>query len=124
MSSALNLSKYIIYLIKEKMRKCGMDVDNEFDVTPSRLQKLLYFCQAYSLAFTGNKIFTDDIKIKGNRPVIESVNIVSDDVDFSDIDETTRAIVRNVICDKIGMSDYALALAIHKSRTLPECLIS
>ena len=124
MSSALNLSKYIIYLIKEKMRKCGMDVDNEFDVTPSRLQKLLYFCQVYSLAFTGNKIFPDDIKIKGNRPVIESVNIVSDDVDFSDIDETTRAIVRNVICDKIGMSDYALALAIHKSRPWPECLIS
>ena len=55
---------------------------------------------------------------------IESVNIVSDDVDFSDIDETTRAIVRNVICDKIGMSDYALALAIHKSRPWPECLIS
>jgi len=134
MISATRLAEYLIYVIKERMKKDAMDIE-EFDVTPSRLQKLLYYCQVYSMAFTGSKIFSDPITIKENRPFIESVYQKYKDYDivphedkeeenFDDVGVVTSAIAYTVICDNIEKSDYALAYKIMRERPWPESLLS
>ena len=136
MISAVKIAKYLIYEIVQKMKREGMDME-EFDVTLSRLQKLLYYCNGYSLAYTGGKIFEDTIEVKNNLPFIESVyqeykeydgNVVPfddvEDIDFEDVDEARRLIIRRVICDKIYWSDYALTYQIERDRPWPDCLIA
>ena len=136
MISAVRIAKYLIYGIVQKMKSEGMS-PGEFDVTLSRLQKLLYYCNGYSLAYTGQKMFEDAIEVKNNHPFIKSVyqeykeydgNVVPfddvEDMDFEDVDETKRLIVRRVICDRIGWSDYALTCRIQKDRPWPDCLVS
>ena len=135
MIGAVRIAKYLIYEIVQKMKAEGMGIE-EFDVTLSRLQKLLYYCNGYSLAYTGEKMFEDAIVVKASRPFIESVYkeyekydgqvVPFDDVegmDFEDVDEARRLIVRRVICDRIYWSDYALTYQIQRDRPWPECLI-
>lgn len=135
MISAVKLSKYLIHVIRERMEREGMGRE-DFDVTLSRLQKLLYYCQVQSLAATGEKIFSDKIEVKENRPFIESVyqeykncsgGVVpyDSDEDFDEVDDVTSSIVRAVICEKICMSDYALTYHMMRERSWPswpECL--
>ena len=66
MISAKTLAEYLIYLNYEIQ---GQDAD----ITPMKLQKLLYYCQGYSLALTGKPIFYEEIEAWKNGPVVESV---------------------------------------------------
>ena len=129
--SAVKLAKYILYKIREQMKYEGMGAE-DWDITPSRLQKLLYFCQSYSIAFTGEKLFFDKIEVKDNRPFIESVyqeyenyagNVIPyDDDDFEEVDNATSSIVHVIICKYLELSDYALTAEIQRSRAWPDCL--
>ena len=46
--TAQELARYIISTVKERVSN-----PEEFDITPLKLQCLLYYCQGYSLALTG-----------------------------------------------------------------------
>ena len=124
MTSAKNLARFIIYLIKEQMSNIQPE---EFDVTPLKLQKLLYYCQGYSLALTGKKLFDERIEAWRYGPVVDSVyqeykkyndRIIplSDDVHFHEIYDVTHSIVKMVVDEKGRFSGTALADATHKEK--------
>ena len=47
----------------------------DFNVTPLKLQKLTYYCQAWSLAWRGRPIFEDDFQAWANGPVAPALYI-------------------------------------------------
>ena len=125
MTSAKELAKYIISTIKEQMTDIQPE---EFDVTPLKLQKLLYYCQGYSLALTGKPAFHDKIEAWRYGPVIDSVyqeykKYTGGIIPYSDItievlpDETLRSIVDLVLADKGRYSGETLARMTHKEAT-------
>ena len=122
--SAKELAKYIIMLIKKQMNTIQPE---EFDVTPLKLQKLLYYCQGYSLALTGKPAFPEPIEAWKYGPVVNSVyqeykkyngGIIPIDKIISNncIDETTSAIARMVVDYKGRLSGTTLANATHKEK--------
>ena len=122
MITAKELAKYIISTIKNKMTDIQPD---EFDVTPLKLQKLLYYCQGYSLALTGKPAFRDQIDAWNFGPVLESVYqaykkyeggiIPYGEIEAETIpDETLQSIVDLVLADKGQYSGGALARMTHK----------
>ncbi|MBR1438511.1 MAG: SocA family protein [Synergistaceae bacterium] len=121
MTTANELARYIISEIKKHME--GIQPE-EFDVTPLKLQKLLYYCQGYSLALTGKPLFKDKIEAWKYGPVVDSVYqeykkynrgiIPYQKIEDEEIpDETLQAIVRLVLSDKLRYSGTALAQATH-----------
>ena len=52
MVTARKLARYILYVAHER----------NIEVTPQKLQALLYYCQGYSLALTGKPAFSDPIE--------------------------------------------------------------
>lgn len=70
MTDVRELARYLLFLFKEQMKNIA---DEEFDVTPMKLQKLLYYCQGYSLALTGKPIFSEEIEAWRYGPVVPSV---------------------------------------------------
>ena len=124
MMNARDLAKYIISAIKERMT--GIDPE-EFDVTPLKLQKLLYYCQGYSLALTGKPAFSDRIEAWRYGPVVESVYqeykrynggiIPHREIETADKpDDVLQSIVNLVLSDKGRYSGEALARMTHKER--------
>ena len=118
MISAKTLAEYLIYLNHEIQ---GQDAD----ITPMKLQKLLYYCQGYSLALTGKPIFYEEIEAWRNGPVVESVyreykqyknNVipVNEANNFENLDEALKSIARLVVDEKKWLSAYALSDATHK----------
>ena len=125
MMSAKELAKYIISTIKERMTDIQPE---EFDVTPLKLQKLLYYCQGYSLALTGKPAFKDKVEAWRYGPVIDSVYqeykkytggiIPYNDITVSEVpDEALRSIVDLVLADKGHYSGEALARMTHNEPT-------
>ena len=118
MISAKLLAEYLIYLMHKTQ---GQDTD----ITPMKLQKLLYYCQGYSLALTGKAMFPEAIEAWKNGPVVDSVyqeykkyknEIIpaNDTKTFKDIDETVKSIVKLVVDEKKWLSAYALSDATHR----------
>ena len=122
MITAQELAKYIISTIKKQMTDIQPE---EFDVTPLKLQKLLYYCQGYSLALTGKPAFSDPIEAWKFGPVVDSVyqeykKYEGGIIPYAEIeaetipDETLQSIVDLVLADKGQYSGGALARMTHK----------
>ena len=122
MITAQELARYIISEIKKQMTGSYLE---EFDVTPLKLQKLLYYVQGYSLALTGKPAFPDKIEAWKYGPVVDSVYqeykkynrgiIPYEEISNEEIyDETLREIVRLVLLDRNCYSGEVLARATHK----------
>ena len=128
MTNAKTLACYLLFLLKEQMN--GLQAE-EFDVTPLKLQKLLYYCQGYALAFTGKPLFLEPIEAWRLGPVVNSVyqeykkyksgNIPLDEINKPDnIDDTAASIAAMVIDTEGKLSGIALAKATHKERPWKE----
>ncbi|MBQ7217176.1 MAG: SocA family protein [Synergistaceae bacterium] len=122
MITAKELARYIISTIKQQMTDIQPE---EFDVTPLKLQKLLYYCQGYSLALTGKPAFDDPIEAWKFGPVVESVyqeykKYEGGIIPYGDIeaetlpDDTLQSIVNFVLADKGQYSGETLARMTHK----------
>ena len=61
MSKILNISNYFIYLSQK---------NNRSDLTNKKLQKLLYYSQAWNLVFRNKKLFKDNIEAWVHGPAI------------------------------------------------------
>jgi uncharacterized phage-associated protein len=71
MADVLELAKYLIYLNKIDAEQAGDEAVSDMD--PMKLQKLLYYCQGYSLGLTGRLLFEDVIEAWKYGPVVQSV---------------------------------------------------
>lgn len=74
--TAINLSKHII--------KAGVD-SGIADISNKKLQKLLYYVQAWTLVLYGKKAFNDDIEAWVHGPAIPSVYRAYKDFAFNPI---------------------------------------
>lgn len=122
MTDVNELARYLLVLFTEQMDDIS---EEEFDVTPMKLQKLLYYCQGYSLALTGKPMFEDEIEAWRYGPVVPAVyyeykayggqtiplHVVGDVCDIDDVD---ASIARLVVREKGNMSGIALANMTHK----------
>lgn len=68
--TADNVAKYLIYLSSQKF--VGDNEERE-GITNLKLQKILYFVQAYYLAKLGKPLFSDKIEAWGYGPVIPTI---------------------------------------------------
>lgn len=71
MIDVLELARYLLYLDKERADADGEDAAS--DMTHLKLQKLLYYCQAYALGLYGEPLFDDNIEAWKNGLVVRSV---------------------------------------------------
>lgn len=71
MVNVSELAKYLLYLNKQEAESDGDEAAS--DMTPMKLQKLLYYCQGYSLGLTGRPLFNDSIEGWHYGPVVRSV---------------------------------------------------
>ncbi|MDR3165746.1 MAG: DUF4065 domain-containing protein [Synergistaceae bacterium] len=71
MTDVLDLAKYLLYLNKEEAEQAGDEAVSDID--PMKLQKLLYYCQGYSLGITGRVLFEDKIEAWKYGPVVRTV---------------------------------------------------
>lgn len=71
MVDVLELAKYLLYLNKEEADPDGDEAAS--DMTAMKLQKLLYYCQGYSLGMTGKPLFLESIVAWAYGPVVKSV---------------------------------------------------
>jgi uncharacterized phage-associated protein len=62
--SALDIAKWIV---------AGIDRDAGESITPLKLQKLLYYVQAWALVFRQKPIFDEDFQAWAHGPVVDSV---------------------------------------------------
>ncbi len=122
MLTAKELARYIISEIKKRMTESYLE---EFDVTPLKLQKLLYYVQGYSLALTGKPAFGDKIEAWKYGPVVDSVYqeykkyskgiIPYEEIPELEIhDEALCGVVDLVLSDKLRYSGETLARTTHK----------
>jgi uncharacterized phage-associated protein len=67
MTNVIDVAKYII--------RIGLDSseEGEYDLTPMKLQKLIYFCQGFHLAFFESPLFDEDIQAWEHGPVCPSL---------------------------------------------------
>jgi uncharacterized phage-associated protein len=63
MTSVFDVAKYILQLGKENA------VDGEYDLTPMKLQKLVYYCQGFHLALYDKPLFPESIEAWKHGPV-------------------------------------------------------
>jgi uncharacterized phage-associated protein len=63
MSSVFDVANYIIQLGKENV------IDGEYDLTPMKLQKLVYYCQGFHLALYDKLLFPEPIEAWPHGPV-------------------------------------------------------
>lgn len=64
MVNSMNVAKYILKFCKD---------NNIKDCSNKKLQKLLYYIQAWSLAFREKKLFSDNIEAWLHGPVVKSI---------------------------------------------------
>ncbi|MDR3342200.1 MAG: DUF4065 domain-containing protein [Treponema sp.] len=63
MTSVFDVANYILQLGKENV------VDGEYDLTPMKLQKLVYYCQGFHLALYDKPLFPETIEAWKHGPV-------------------------------------------------------
>ncbi|MDR3231470.1 MAG: DUF4065 domain-containing protein [Synergistaceae bacterium] len=71
MIDVLDLAGYLLYLNREEAEQAGDEAVSSID--PMKLQKLLFYCQGYSLALTGEPLFEDPIEAWQYGPVVRKV---------------------------------------------------
>lgn len=76
--SALEVAQYFIYLAN----KAGKPITNK------KLQKLVYYAQAWALVFDGKKLFNDSIEAWVHGPAVRSLYIQYKKFGFDPIKET------------------------------------
>ena len=97
-------------------------VDNLGTVETLALQKLLYYSQAWHLAITGDKLFSDSIRAYRYGPVVEAVRRQHEGKisvsewptgDADRIDDSARRVI-DLVCHEYGsMSGWGLAQKTH-----------
>jgi len=117
MTDIKKITDYLLFLFKQdavSLDECFADISN------LKLQKMLYYCQAYTLAMTGKVLFKEDIQAWDYGPVVrevyENYRKYSDSnipvCDISDScgleNETEEAIIRLVKAAKGSYSAFAL----------------
>ena len=100
--TAYSAAKYLVYLASQDL--IGDNKERE-GITNLKLQKVLYFAQAYSLAKLGRPLFSGKIEAWEYGPVIPSVyrryrsngsNPIISEKDESSLDEDSKEILRKV----------------------------
>lgn len=122
MVNVKDLAKYLLFLFKEQAQNLQTE---ESDITPLKLQKLLYYCQGYALALTGGPLFAESIEAWRYGPVVPSVYReynryanscipIADITASPEVDAGTAAIARLVMRIKGRYSAYALIDMTHR----------
>ncbi len=100
--SAENVAKYFIYLAS---RPVVGDAKEREGLTNLKLQKILYFAQAYFLAKLGRPLFADHIEAWGYGPVIPTIyhhyKIKGSTPIFADNDESSVSSEDKEVLQKI-----------------------
>lgn len=100
--SAENVAKYLIYLASREF--VGDNKERE-GITNLKLQKVLYFAQAYYLAKFGKPLFAGNIEAWGLGPVVPEIyhkyksfgsKPIINEKDESTVSENDKAIIQNV----------------------------
>ena len=111
MYKALDIAKWLI----------NEAVQYNITITPMKLQKLLYYAQAYALGMSGEPLFNDEIQAWKHGPVIPVVyNAYSKygrapitETDTAQIGEDVASLIRSVIKDKGYFSALELSEMTH-----------
>ena len=122
MADVSDIAKYILYVNKLETEQAGDEAAPDID--PMKLQKLLYYCQGYSLGLRGKPLFADPIEAWKYGPVVRSVYqefkkykgrcIPFEAVSSTpDVDGWASAVVHMVMRDKGRYSATALMLMTH-----------
>lgn len=121
-----DVAKYLLSLFKEDAEKRVVGGDEVADISNLKLQKLLYYCQAYSYALTGKPMFAEDMEAWDYGPVVPSIyqeykkygkrNIPLSDIEDFELQDsdTASAIIRLVKEQKGQYSAIALKDMTHK----------
>lgn len=100
--AADNVAKYLVYLASQDL--VGDNKERE-GITNLKLQKLLYFAQAYFLARLGRPLFSDGIEAWQYGPVVPKVyrkhqnnrsNPIISEEDHSTVDEEDKIVLRKI----------------------------
>jgi uncharacterized phage-associated protein len=123
MVDVFDLAEYLLYLDKEKNSEDG---ETTSDITPLKLQKLLYYCQGYSLGLYGEPLYEDAIEAWAHGPVIPGVyqkykefgdrRIPFGNGSVPDINEHAKKIARLVFEDKGRFVPWALRDMTHEEK--------
>jgi uncharacterized phage-associated protein len=125
----LELAKYLLYLSEKEAEQAGDEAVSDMD--PMKLQKLLYYCQGYSLGLTGRPLFGDPIEAWQYGPVVRRIykeyqnykglHFPLDLVKTSpNMDEYSSAVARLVMRDKGKFSAIALMRMTHQENAWQE----
>ena len=125
----LELAKYLLYLSEKEAEQAGDEAVS--DMNPMKLQKLLYYCQGYSLGITGKSLFSDPIEAWQYGPVVRKIYkeyqnyrglyFPLDMVKFPpNIDDYASAVARLVMRDKGRFSAVALMKMTHRENAWQE----
>jgi uncharacterized phage-associated protein len=115
-----DLADYLLYLDKEESKLDGEDAAP--DITPLKLQKLLYYCQGYSLGLFGEPLFEESIEAWKHGPVVKSIynkysSLHGSCIPFEkkepEIDERAKKIAQLVMQDKGRFPATALRNTTH-----------
>ena len=115
---AYNANEVALWILTEAKRQGIL-------MTHMKLQKLLYYAQAYSIAMTGKPLFTNDIQAWKHGPVIPDVyhsfskygNSTITDFQDAVIPENWTALISALIHDKGYMTAYELSDMTHREPT-------
>lgn len=100
--TADNVAKYLVYLASQDL--VGDNKERE-GITNLKLQKILYFAQAYFLAKLGRPLFSDHIEAWEYGPVVPSVyrkyrgngsNPIISEEDKSSLDEEDKEVLQKI----------------------------
>jgi uncharacterized phage-associated protein len=125
----LELAKYFLYLSERDAQQAGDEAVS--DMNPMKLQKLLYYCQCYSLGFTGQPLFGDPIEAWQYGPIVRRVYKEYQEykgkyfpLDLVEsppnIDDYSSAVARLVMRDKGKFSAIALMKMTHQENAWRE----
>ena len=129
MIDVLKLAKYLLYLSEKEAEQAGVEAVS--DMSPMKLQKLLYYCQGYSLGLTGQPLFSDPIEAWQYGPVVRKVYkeyqhykgtyFPLDFVKYPpDIDDYSSAVASLVMRDKGKFSAITLMKMTHQENAWQE----
>lgn len=122
-----DVAMYLLSLFRGDAIGRDDGIDDGSDISNLKLQKLLYYCQAYSLALTGEPMFAEEIEAWPYGPVVPSVyrsykQYGRYDIPLADIrpftlsDEKVAGIVRLVKRHKGAYSAIAIMDMAHSER--------
>lgn len=122
MANVSEVAKYVLYLNKLETEQASDEPTSDID--PMKLQKLLYYCQGYSLGLKGEPLFADAIEAWKYGPVVREVyqefkkykgQCIPLDAVLTppSVDAWTSAVVHMVMSDKCRYSGPALMRMTH-----------